>query len=237
MNDEENSLNELLGEAVAAVEKTVPLSVETPAASAPQPSQASIPPRIDGAPEGTHGEPVADLEFEEALDDALDSGSAAAATEDPLQAMRVEQQKLSQKNDELSARHMRLMADFDNFRKRNARERATERRYASEPVLRELLEVVDNMDRAISAGADNPKLLSEGVGMIRNQLISLLSRFGATPFESVGGSFDPELQEAVANIPDARAEGEVIEELQKGYRFHDRILRAARVVVSAGNPS
>ena len=158
MNDEENSLNELLGEAVAAVEKTVPLSVETPAASAPQPSQASIPPRVDGVPEGTHSEPAADLEFEEALDDALGSGSAAAATEDPLQAMRVEQQKLSQKNDELSARHMRLMADFDNFRKRNARERATERRYASEPVLRELLEVVDNMDRAISAGADNPKL-------------------------------------------------------------------------------
>ena len=55
--------------------------------------------------------------------------------------------------------------------------------------------------------------------MIRNQLISLLSRFGATPFESVGGSFDPELQEAVANIPDARAEGEVIEELQRVIAF------------------
>ena len=71
--------------------------------------------------------------------------------------------------------------------------------------------------------------------MIRSQLLSLLSRFGATPFGSVGESFDPELQEAVANIPDDRNAGEVIEELQKGYRFHERILRPARVVVSAGN--
>lgn len=248
MNEDDNSLNELLGEAVAAVAKTsIPQPAEAAEPVAEEAPPLRVPPRIDGSepkpsaspapspPAPPPGEPEPELEFEDALSDALSEEVDDAEVESPLVALQAENEKLATKNEELSARHLRLMADFDNFRKRNARERAAERRYASEPVLRELLEVVDNMDRAISAGAENPRLLSEGVSMIRNQLTSLLSRFGATSFDSVGVPFDPELQEAVANIPDARNEGEVIEELQKGYHFHDRILRPARVVVSAGN--
>ena len=232
MHEEDNSLNELLGEAVAAVDKkteTAPESASAPTGQTVPP--VAVPPRLDGSDSPAPHEPAAELNFEEALDDALGDRSE----DESFVELQNENQKLTAKTEELSARHLRLMADFDNFRKRNARERALERRYASEPVLRELLEVVDNMDRAMSAGAGNPKLLTDGVAMIRNQLISLLSRFGATPFDSTGKAFDPELQEAVANVPDARQEGEVIEELQKGYHFHDRILRPARVVVSAGN--
>jgi len=233
MQDDENSLEELLGEAVAAVEKTAPPAVVEPAPQADGDAPLKVPPRIDGSPSS----PLAiepDLPFEDALEGAIDEAIGSDETESPLVSLQTEIEQLKAKNEEISSRHLRLMADFDNFRKRNARERAAERRYASEPVLRDLLEVVDNMDRAIAAGAENPQLLKEGVGMIRSQLLSLLSRFGATPFGSIGENFDPELQEAVANIPDDRAVGEVIEELQKGYRFHERILRPARVVVSAG---
>ena len=139
--------------------------------------------------------------------------------------------------EELKTRHMRLMADFDNYRKRVQREQATQRLYASENSMRDLLGVVDNIERAlsVSSGDDVAGSMAEGVRMILNQMLSVLERHGVKPFDSIGETFDPERHEAVARQGhDVYDEDLVCEQMQKGYMLHDRLLRAASVVVSAG---
>ena len=139
--------------------------------------------------------------------------------------------------EELKTRHMRLMADFDNYRKRVQREQATQRLYASENSMRDLLGVVDNIERAlsVSSGDDIAGSMAEGVRMILNQMLSVLDRHGVKPFDSIGETFDPERHEAVARQGhDVYDEDLVCEQMQKGYMLHDRLLRAASVVVSAG---
>ena len=129
------------------------------------------------------------------------------------------------------------MADFDNYRKRVQREQATQRLYASENSMRDLLGVVDNIERAlsVSSGDDVAGSMAEGVRMILNQMLSVLERHGVKPFDSIGETFDPERHEAVARQGhDVYDEDLVCEQMQKGYMLHDRLLRAASVVVSAG---
>lgn len=133
---------------------------------------------------------------------------------------------------DLRDRSMRTLADFDNYRKRAERERAEVRRFALMEPLRDLLEVVDNLERAVSAGgsADDLKL---GIDMTLRQLADVLKRHGVTPVESEERPFDPAVHEAVSRREaDDVDEPTVSEELQKGYLLHDRLVRPARVVVA-----
>jgi molecular chaperone GrpE len=133
---------------------------------------------------------------------------------------------------DLRDRSMRTLADFDNYRKRAERERAEVRRYALMEPLRDLLEVVDNLERAVSAGG-SPDDLKLGIDMTLRQLADVLKRHGVTPVAAADRPFDPAVHEAVS-----RQEAEdvdeptVSEELQKGYLLHDRLVRPARVVVA-----
>lgn len=126
----------------------------------------------------------------------------------------------------------RLQADFINFRRRMERERAEQIRYANEQLLRELLPVVDNLERAIEAGAnaDSAGPLLEGVSQVLKQFLALLQKEGVTPLDSgVGQPFDPNYQEALM-----REEGEaevVVEELLRGWRYHERVIRPTLVRV------
>ncbi|MDA8018050.1 MAG: nucleotide exchange factor GrpE [Thermoanaerobaculia bacterium] len=133
----------------------------------------------------------------------------------------------------LRDRLVRTIADFDNFRKRTDREKADVRRQAAGSVLREILEVVDNLERALSASGKLDEL-KQGVEMILRQQVDILRRHGVERVESVGQPFDPNLHEAVA-----REEGDadldvptVATEMQAGYRHHDRLLRPAMVTVA-----
>lgn len=149
---------------------------------------------------------------------------------------------LRKEADENKDRLLRLAAEFENYKKRMERERETLLKYAGENILRELLATVDNLDRALEQGtADSDdaqkKLYSllEGVELTRKGLMSVLERFGVVPVASVGQPFDPNIQEALTmeastEIPASH----VLREFVKGYRFKDRLLRAAKVVVSAG---
>jgi molecular chaperone GrpE len=127
---------------------------------------------------------------------------------------------------------MRTLADFDNYRKRAERERAEVRRYALMEPLRDLLEVVDNLERAVSAGG-SPDDLKLGIDMTLRQLADVLKRHGVTPVAAADRPFDPAVHEAVS-----RQEAEDVDEptvsaeLQKGYLLHDRLVRPARVVVA-----
>lgn len=134
--------------------------------------------------------------------------------------------------EELRERYLRLRADFDNFRKRNEREREELLRYALTEPLRELLPVVDNLERALAAQATGEDL-RRGVELIAKQLRETLRRFGLTPVAALGERFDPKLHEAVMREESTAVQAPtVVTELQRGYLLHDRLLRPAMVKVA-----
>jgi molecular chaperone GrpE len=129
-------------------------------------------------------------------------------------------------------RSLRALADLENYRKRIQRERQDEHRFRAFEPMRELLSVVDNLERALAAGgaADDLKL---GVEMTLRQLEDVLRRHGVESVPASGVRFDPAHHEAVSRLEDPDVEAPtVVEELQRGYRLHDRLLRPARVVVA-----
>jgi len=146
---------------------------------------------------------------------------------DETEALRVE-------NEDLIETLQRLQADFDNYRKRAARDQDALVARAGERVVKELLPVLDDLERALEAAERHEEAkLEEGVKLVHRQLEQLLEREGLAPIET-DGKFDPHVHEALLTQPSAAEEGSVIEVLQKGYRLGDRVLRPARVVVAQG---
>ena len=138
---------------------------------------------------------------------------------------------------EAQDRYLRTLADFDNFRRRVSREREEWRRQAQEELLREILPALDNFDRALAAegevGRDGG--FRAGVELIHREFLKALERLGVRPFSAVGEAFDPVRHEAVARTERTDvADHTVVNEVQRGYLFHDRVLRPARVVVAVG---
>ena len=132
-------------------------------------------------------------------------------------------------------RFLRAAAELDNFRKRKEREVSDLRKYANQTLLRELLGVVDNLERALTASQENgePEGLMEGVNMTLKELLKIFDQFNVKPIESLQQPFDPNLHEAVMQEPsDAFPANTVLKELQRGYMLRDRLLRPAMVVVS-----
>jgi molecular chaperone GrpE len=171
----------------------------------------------------------------------LDNSSSAEA---PADSESSSQDALAAKIEEcqsLNDRYVRLAAEFENYKRLSQRDQRDQIRYGNEQILKELLPVVDNMERAIKAATDsagNGSALIQGVDLTLKQLVGALGKFGVQAIESVGQPFDPTLHQAVSQIPsDAVPEQHVAAEYQKGYRLHDRILRAAMVGVSSGRPS
>jgi len=147
--------------------------------------------------------------------------------ESPLSALEAE---LNESKD----KYLRLAAEFDNFRKRTARERIELLQTAGKEVIVDLLDVLDDIDRAtkeLEASAD--KSLSQGVSLIFNKFRNILQARGLKVMEAVGTDFDPELHEAVTQIEvnDESKKGKVVDEVIKGYYLNDKIIRHAKVVV------
>jgi molecular chaperone GrpE len=126
----------------------------------------------------------------------------------------------------------RVAADFDNFRKRAAREREEIVALANERLVKELLPVLDDLERALVAAAEHEEArLEEGVQLVYRALAQLLERQGLKEIDA-GGKFDPHVHEALLSQPSEREEGDVIDVVQKGYKLGERVLRPARVVVA-----
>lgn len=140
-------------------------------------------------------------------------------------------EELQKAYDDLNSRHLRLAADFDNYRKRMARELDARTTFAIEEFAVELLEVVDNFERAERAEDAG---LKEGMEQIRKLFMTILERHGIKPIECRNLPFDPERHEAVAYIPSDAEEGTVIDEAIRGYCMQDKVIRCAKVVVSKG---
>jgi len=140
---------------------------------------------------------------------------------------------LQAERDELFDRLQRLAAEFDNFRKRAAREQGEVVARANERLVKELLPVLDDLGRALEAAAEHEEgKLEEGVRLVHRSLGSLLEREGLAEIET-DGKFDPHVHEALLAQPSEIREGSILEDSQKGYRLGHRVLRPARVVVSA----
>ena len=135
-------------------------------------------------------------------------------------------------------RVLRLSAEFDNYKKRSAKEMADFRKFANESIIKQLLTVVDNLERAIASGrADSEKKdqssIVEGVEMTHRDIMKLLESFSVKPVEAEGKPFDPAFHQAVTHQEsDDCPDNTVITEFQKGYLLHDRLIRPSMVVVS-----
>lgn len=133
-------------------------------------------------------------------------------------------------------RWMRALADLENYKKRSVHERSNLLKYRNEELLRDLLGVVDNLARALDHCSESGRsdAVADGVCMIANMFREILERYGVREIESIGRPFDPKYQEAIARVPSPDKEpNTVMEELEKGYMYQDRLLRPAKVVVTA----
>jgi molecular chaperone GrpE len=145
-----------------------------------------------------------------------------------------ELQELRHERDALHDRLLRTAAEFDNYRKRVDRERRELAEFAAADALSEMLPIIDNLERALQAApGGEPEGLRKGVELIHRQMLDLLRKRGVRPIDSLGADFDPNLHQAVVHeASDQHREGEVMEELQRGYVLGDRLLRPAMVKVA-----
>jgi molecular chaperone GrpE len=169
--------------------------------------------------------------------------AAAAEPLVPVEPATVTPEQLAElkeraaKADENWDRLLRTTADFDNFKKRAAREKQEAIKYANESLLQNLVAVLDSLDMALAAaqaaGPNGGESLQTGVSMIGQQLRSVLAEAGLEPVDAVGKPFDPNLHEALSQqeTPDV-PEGQVVQQVRKGYKLRDRLLRPASVVVA-----
>ena len=147
--------------------------------------------------------------------------------------LRSEMQKLRVERDTLIDRLARLQAEFENTRKRTAREQHQFREYAVADVVKSLLPILDSFERALQAPSSNPGEFRSGVELIYKQLQDALAKLGLRPIPAKGEPFDPHLHQAVEMVETTEAEDhQVLEELQRGYKFKDRLLRPAMVRVA-----
>ena len=178
-----------------------------------------------------------DMKAEESISkEAKSNENKEVADEDISEEISVEDLK-KQADD----RYARLMAEFQNFKKRSAKEKQDIHSYANEKIIKDLLDVLDNFERAISlmengnpdVKSDENNAMQEGISLILSQLLEVLTKAGLEEIEALGQEFDPKFHHAVLNeASDEFKSGEVSKVLQKGYKLNDRVIRPAMVVVS-----
>jgi molecular chaperone GrpE len=147
----------------------------------------------------------------------------------------VKEQTSDDKYNDLNNRFLRLYAEFENFRKRTNKERLDIINNANADLLKDLIPVIDDFERAITnnEGSEDVVAIKEGFSLIYNKYKGILNTKGLKPMESKGEVFDPEVHEAVANMPteDKELKGKIIDDLEKGYFLNEKVLRYAKVVV------
>ncbi len=145
--------------------------------------------------------------------------------------------QVAEKTAEAAAHHDRFLrerAELENFKKRMQRDKAEALRFACEPLLRELLPIIDNLERALGHGAESGESLLEGVRLVHKGLLDAIGRHGVQRIEALGQSFDPARHQAIATDTTAACEPNlVVAQHHTGYLLHDRLLRPAMVTVSA----
>jgi molecular chaperone GrpE len=183
------------------------------------------------------------LELDHELPPAEDAGESSAATEQSSKTAQPNAAELQSELEKAQAeratyldRAARLQAEFDNFRKRNAKEQQDFREYALADALKTLLPILDSLDRALKTNTVSLEDFRSGIELIDKQFHDALAKLGVQPVPAAGEPFDPNLHQAVQMVETGdAADNHVIDELQRGYKLKDRLLRPAMVRV-ARNP-
>ncbi|MCS7043701.1 MAG: nucleotide exchange factor GrpE [Bryobacteraceae bacterium] len=171
-------------------------------------------------------------EAQAALKSSGEEQAAAEAAPTEAETVAAERDRLAQEKAELQDRYLRLAAEFDNFRKRTERERLEAIEYAAMGAVKALLPVLDDFERALKAQSSDADYV-RGIELIYQRFSDALKKLGLEPFESEGKPFDPNYHEAIERITDPNVEQDtVVAELQRGYLFKGRLLRAALVRVA-----
>ncbi|MBN1572051.1 MAG: nucleotide exchange factor GrpE [Deltaproteobacteria bacterium] len=173
----------------------------------------------------------------------VDEGMEGEGGEDGSSEVGVVREELENAKREASEKHdqyLRVLAEFENFKKRVQKESAESRRYANEELLKAMLPVIDNLERALEHGGNDAKddPMVEGIKMVQKQFLETLTKFGVSQVEALGEPFDPNFHEAMMQIAtNDSPPNTVVTEIAKGYLFNDRLIRPAMVGVSvaAGN--
>ena len=204
-------------EAVSEAETAQPATVEQdPAAEAESAQEAE--PTQDAVPDSDSEEPVA--EEKSAAEEVPDAKEGPAAEPD------------------WKERYARTLADFDNYRKRMARDREELAQFAAKDILKDLLSTVDNLALALDKAENKEDPFVQGVKLAYDGFLKVLADHGATPLDSVGEPFDTNFHDALAQLPSADVpEGTVMNEVKRGWLLHGKLLRPAQVVVSSGAPA
>ena len=157
---------------------------------------------------------------------------------DPLAKLQAQLEEKTRESSDYFDKWLRLRAEMENFKKRMEKEKSEHMKFGNESLLREILPILDNLERAIDHGknAQEDSPLMVGVEMIRKELAALLERFGVKPVPAAGEAFDPEKHEAISQQESDLEANRVVSAVQNGYFYHDRLLRPAKVIVSGGRP-
>lgn len=161
------------------------------------------------------------------------SVARGTAPDDEVQVLRQQLTEAQVEARENYERFLRERAELENFKRRMQREKADALRFATEPLIRELLPVVDNLERAVEHATADGQSLLDGVRLVLKSLVDVLDRHGVKRIDAVGESFDPSRHEAMAQVESTEHEpNQVVEQHHRGYVLHDRLLRPALVTVS-----
>ena len=172
----------------------------------------------------------ADEDIHDEAPEGVTDETEIVSEESPPQEQRSPLEILQAEYDDLHNRYLRLAADFENFRKRSARDMEYRTNSAIERFARDMLEVADSLDRALVAEKEN----HEGMNQIKKLLENVLERQGISSYESKGTVFDPTQHEAIAYVPSGNIEGTVCDEVCRGYCLNSKVIRPAKVTVSRG---
>jgi molecular chaperone GrpE len=167
--------------------------------------------------------------------DQVLADNADGATVTPEQPVTADQ--LKQELKVAVERALRAQAELENFRKRVYRDTEQQLKFASMGILKDMLEVADNLQRALDAAvqADSTGIVAQGIQMVQSQLQTVLVKHGCQPIEALGKPFDPNYHEALTQMPSAeQPAGNILQELRKGYMLHDRVVRPSQVILSSG---
>ena len=182
----------------------------------------------EDSPELEPKQPVEEEKVEPEQEDVL-SESTDGDIAEQLDAAKKE-------NEENYDRFLRVSAEFENYKKRQSREMVEFRKYANQSLIRDILPVIDNLERAISStenGTEEGNGIREGIALTFKDLLKILEKYHVQPIDAVGTPFDPNFHQAVSQeASDEYPENTVLHELQKGYLLHDRLVRPSMVIVS-----
>jgi molecular chaperone GrpE len=188
----------------------------------------TTPPEADPTEPAGDRDPAVEEEYDEAKEEAADDAGSSSVQSPESSAPTAEQER-----DRYLDLAQRTQAEFENFRKRAAREAAQAGERAKANLVRELLPVVDNLERALATANPEEDHLAEGVRLVHAELVNTLERNGITPFDPAGEPFDPSVHEAISTRPGENGSGVVLDVVEKGYKLGDNVIRPARVIVSA----